>query len=211
MVTGDAESYRYLVESIRRFPPPAAFARHDRGGGLQAGDAPAADGRRRRHPFRLEDLTRDRQPRSSRSATCAPASFWPAKARSRSSIRAPCRRQRAWACGSRGSIERPQAGDGAPRLSKALTRLGPSYVKFGQFLATRPDIVGVAAARDLERLQDRMPPFPRAEAVRMVESRPRPSHRRAFSRIQRADRRRLHRAGPQGAHPHGRRARRSSR
>ena len=66
-------------------------------------------------------------------------------------------------------IERPQAEEGAARLSKALTRLGPSYVKFGQFLATRPDIVGVAAARDLERLQDRMPPFPRAEAVRMVE------------------------------------------
>ncbi|MGO4611517.1 ubiquinone biosynthesis regulatory protein kinase UbiB, partial [Variovorax sp. 2RAF20] len=66
-------------------------------------------------------------------------------------------------------IERGQPEDGAARLSKALTRLGPSYVKFGQFLATRPDIVGAAAARDLERLQDRMPPFPRAEAVRMIE------------------------------------------
>jgi ubiquinone biosynthesis protein len=66
-------------------------------------------------------------------------------------------------------IERPGAGDGAARLSAALTRLGPSYVKFGQFLATRPDIVGVVAARDLERLQDRMPPFPRAEAVRTIE------------------------------------------
>jgi ubiquinone biosynthesis protein len=67
-------------------------------------------------------------------------------------------------------IERPGAGTGAARLSKALTRLGPSYVKFGQFLATRPDIVGVAAARDLEHLQDRMAPFPRAEAVRIVEA-----------------------------------------
>ena len=67
------------------------------------------------------------------------------------------------------SIEKQEARDGAARLSAALTRLGPSYVKIGQFLATRPDIVGVAAARDLERLQDRMPPFPRAEAVRMVE------------------------------------------
>lgn len=66
-------------------------------------------------------------------------------------------------------IERRDIGDGAARLSAALTRLGPSYVKFGQFLATRPDIVGVAAARDLERLQDRMPPFPRAQAARMVE------------------------------------------
>ncbi len=67
------------------------------------------------------------------------------------------------------TIERPGAGKGGARLSTALTRLGPSYVKFGQFLATRPDIVGVAAARDLESLQDRMPPFPRAEAVRVVE------------------------------------------
>ena len=45
------------------------------------------------------------------------------------------------------------------RLAAALTRLGPNYVKLGQFLATRPDVVGIAAARDLESLQDRMPPF----------------------------------------------------
>jgi ubiquinone biosynthesis protein len=67
-------------------------------------------------------------------------------------------------------VEKPKARDGVDRLSTALTRLGPSYVKFGQFLATRPDIVGVAAARDLEKLQDRMPPFPRDEAVRVVEA-----------------------------------------
>jgi ubiquinone biosynthesis protein len=67
-------------------------------------------------------------------------------------------------------LEKPGAGDGVARLSKALTRLGPSYVKFGQFLATRPDIVGVAAAQDLERLQDRMPPFPRSDAIRIVET-----------------------------------------
>ncbi len=66
-------------------------------------------------------------------------------------------------------IERRDTRDGAARLSAALTRLGPSYVKFGQFLATRPDIVGVPVARDLERLQDRMPAFPRADAARMVE------------------------------------------
>ena len=56
-------------------------------------------------------------------------------------------------------IERP-AGDGAAaRLSSALTRLGPTYVKLGQFLATRPDVVGAALARDLESLQDKMAPF----------------------------------------------------
>ncbi len=68
------------------------------------------------------------------------------------------------------ALERPGLGDGAARLSSALTRLGPSYVKFGQFLATRPDIVGMHAARDLERLQDRMTPFPQDVAVRVIEA-----------------------------------------
>lgn len=45
------------------------------------------------------------------------------------------------------------------RLNAALHKLGPTYVKLGQTLATRPDIVGVAAAADLSALQDRMPPF----------------------------------------------------
>jgi len=54
------------------------------------------------------------------------------------------------------------------RLSRALTRLGPTYVKLGQFLATRPDVVGVTMARDLENLQDRLPPFPQAQAEAVV-------------------------------------------
>ncbi len=65
-------------------------------------------------------------------------------------------------------LERPSRGSAQARLSTALTRLGPSYVKLGQFLATRPDVVGVALARDLERLQDQMPPFPQAEAEAAV-------------------------------------------
>jgi ubiquinone biosynthesis protein len=67
-------------------------------------------------------------------------------------------------------IERPASSVAANRLATALTRLGPTYVKLGQFLATRPDVVGVALARDLETLQDKMPPFPQAEAERMVEA-----------------------------------------
>jgi ubiquinone biosynthesis protein len=47
----------------------------------------------------------------------------------------------------------------AERLSRALNRLGPTYVKFGQSLSTRPDIVGVQLAADLSALQDRMEPF----------------------------------------------------
>jgi len=45
------------------------------------------------------------------------------------------------------------------RLSKALHRLGPTYVKFGQTLATRPDIVGPDIANDLVSLHDAMEPF----------------------------------------------------
>jgi ubiquinone biosynthesis protein len=67
-------------------------------------------------------------------------------------------------------IERPASSVAANRLATALTRLGPTYVKLGQFLATRPDVVGVALARDLETLQDKMPPFPQAEAERTVEA-----------------------------------------
>jgi len=44
-------------------------------------------------------------------------------------------------------IERPSASSAEHRLAAALTRLGPTYVKLGQFLATRPDVVGVALAR----------------------------------------------------------------
>lgn len=56
------------------------------------------------------------------------------------------------------------------RLADAVTRLGPSYVKLGQFLATRPDVVGAEIARDLAELQDKMATFPRAEAVATVEA-----------------------------------------
>jgi ubiquinone biosynthesis protein len=65
-------------------------------------------------------------------------------------------------------IERPTAKDDTSRLAAALTKLGPTYVKLGQFLATRPDVVGTAIARDLERLQDKMAPFPQVEAEAMV-------------------------------------------
>jgi ubiquinone biosynthesis protein len=51
------------------------------------------------------------------------------------------------------------------RLAKALERLGPAYVKVGQFLATRPDMIGVTVAQELGRLKDRLPPFPREVAL----------------------------------------------
>jgi ubiquinone biosynthesis protein len=66
-------------------------------------------------------------------------------------------------------IERRGKDGQTGRLAAALTQLGPTYVKLGQFLATRPDVVGPAIALELESLQDRMPPFPHAEAVAIVE------------------------------------------
>ena len=56
------------------------------------------------------------------------------------------------------------------RLTNALNRLGPSWVKMGQFLATRPDVVGIEIASELEMLQDRMQPFPVAQARAAVEA-----------------------------------------
>jgi ubiquinone biosynthesis protein len=65
-------------------------------------------------------------------------------------------------------VERPSGERAAVRLAAALTRLGTTYVKLGQFLATRPDVVGIAIARDLESLQDKMAPFPQNEAEATV-------------------------------------------
>src|SRR6202161_782482 len=61
-------------------------------------------------------------------------------------------------------------GDGLAGLSRAIDRLGPSYVKLGQFLSTRPDIVGGKVAIELERLQDRVAPMSREMAVAIVEA-----------------------------------------
>ena len=65
-------------------------------------------------------------------------------------------------------IERPRSPSSEGRLATALTELGPTYVKLGQFLATRPDVVGARVARELESLQDRMPPFAQSEAEATV-------------------------------------------
>src|SRR2546423_4248208 len=64
-------------------------------------------------------------------------------------------------------IER-RGGKSGQRLTRALTRMGPAYLKLGQFLATRPDVVGVIMARDLESLQDRLPPFSQSEAEAVI-------------------------------------------
>ncbi len=67
-------------------------------------------------------------------------------------------------------IARNNVAGGVSRLAVAIERLGPSYIKLGQFLATRPDVVGAAAVNTLEALQDRVAPFPQGVAVGIVEA-----------------------------------------
>ena len=60
-------------------------------------------------------------------------------------------------------------GDPAlPPVTRALTALGPAYIKFGQILSTRPDIVGDELAEQLKYLQDKLPPFSMDEARAMI-------------------------------------------
>lgn len=47
-----------------------------------------------------------------------------------------------------------------PQYAAAFEAIGPAAIKLGQALATRPDLIGEAAARDLARLQDALPPLP---------------------------------------------------
>ena len=55
------------------------------------------------------------------------------------------------------------------RLARALTELGPSFIKLGQTLSTRADLLGDELANDLSQLQDHVGPFPAAEARQLIE------------------------------------------
>jgi len=55
------------------------------------------------------------------------------------------------------------------RLARALNEAGPSFIKVGQVLATRSDLLGEEMASDLSELQDRLPPFPGDQARATIE------------------------------------------
>ncbi|MEM6971688.1 MAG: AarF/UbiB family protein [Pseudomonadota bacterium] len=55
-----------------------------------------------------------------------------------------------------------------PPVARACQAMGPAYVKFGQILSTRPDIVGDAIVKELRVLQDSLPPFSLAEARAVI-------------------------------------------
>jgi len=54
------------------------------------------------------------------------------------------------------------------KLSNALQGMGTTFIKLGQFLATRPDIIGENVAKELEKLQDKLPPFQLGEAKNIL-------------------------------------------
>jgi ubiquinone biosynthesis protein len=68
--------------------------------------------------------------------------------------------------------QRPGKHPGRPgeRLAAACHALGPSFIKLGQALSVRSDLLGEELAEDLSALQDRLPPFPAAEARATVEA-----------------------------------------
>ena len=58
----------------------------------------------------------------------------------------------------------------AVRLREAMEKLGPIFIKFGQILSTRRDLLPTDYADELAKLQDRVPPFPGAEAIARIEA-----------------------------------------
>lgn len=62
-----------------------------------------------------------------------------------------------------------EEGPRGERLRRALEELGPVFIKFGQMLSTRRDLLPEDIADELAKLQDQVPPFPSAEAVAIIE------------------------------------------
>ena len=59
--------------------------------------------------------------------------------------------------------------DEGKRLSDSLESMGTTFIKLGQFLATRPDIIGEELSKELENLQDKLPPFSQTEAKEIMK------------------------------------------
>ena len=174
IVAGDGEPYAYLVESIRKFPNQQNFAAMMSRGRLRPGHLAQLFRRHRGAAFGLEALTEALRMSSLGAGFRLVRAGWimvregvVAALPGRPACRPAEVRLAHRAAASRGAGR--CAASRSERLAGAVTRLGPSYVKLGQFLATRPDVVGTDIALDLALLQDRMETFPKAEAVAAIE------------------------------------------
>ena len=65
--------------------------------------------------------------------------------------------------------EKNKSSSPGERLCNALQSMGTTFIKLGQFLATRPDIIGEQLANDLEKLQDKVPAFDLYEAKKIIK------------------------------------------
>ena len=190
-VTGDREAYQYLVELIRKFPKPKAFAQMIETAGFRRVIVHGHDRRRGRITFGLELVI-----------AATPIYFVSTRAGfvfAREGVfalvrhRGPCPSPARAAIAVARLLERPGTKSGESRLAAALSKLGPTYVKLGQFMATRPDVVGTTSRaiwkvsrtrwRRFHKVKRRQPSLPRS-ANRFPPS--------MQALVQRLPRRRLH-------------------
>jgi ubiquinone biosynthesis protein len=199
VIAGIATATSTLVESIRKFPDQETLRGHDPRRGLRTRGLSQPEFGDRGAAFRLEDLDGEGPPQHL-AAVRTGATFERTGAMGAvlEAMDAPptirvAARVLGWPFKWLGL-----RGDPAmPPVPRALTALGPAYIKFGQILSTRPDVVGDRLALELQVLQDKLPPFPGMwpSADRDRDGK---TAARAVHGVLGTGRRRLHRAGAQG-------------
>jgi len=75
-------------------------------------------------------------------------------------------RKRLRAFGQWPPVKSPSAPE---QLRRAFSELGPSFIKLAQILSSRPDLITTRYADEFKKLQDRVPPFPTEDAIRIIE------------------------------------------
>ncbi len=89
-----------------------------------------------------------------------------------------------WQMVSRKRREKIESFSRAVRVRMALEELGPTFVKMGQILSTRPDLLPVEFIQELPKLQDEVPPFPLSEVKEIIEKELRKSVDQIFSHFE---------------------------
>jgi predicted unusual protein kinase regulating ubiquinone biosynthesis (AarF/ABC1/UbiB family) len=76
---------------------------------------------------------------------------------------------RGWFIGKKDESEERHLRWQGEWISRRLLRLGPTFIKIGQSVSTRADLLPLAYVKELSKLQDSVPPFPHDEAMRIIE------------------------------------------